>query len=125
VHAAEIHINLPSGLDVVAPDGSPSEIIQGGTALLVEVFNHVDNGAGTIDYAATYQGAPPSGTFTLATIRLRAGQPVNNVPIRFLSLSGRMTDVIYQEQSVLGTLGASWVTVSGHSLYLPVIVSAY
>ena len=62
--------------------------------------------------------------FTLATIRLRAGQPVNGMPIRLVQLPGRMTDVIYGEESVLGALNASWVSVSGYSLYLPVILNS-
>lgn len=123
VHAVQMHLDLPSGLNVVTEEGTPFEIIEGSITLPLQVINHVDNGAGTIDYAASYAGTAPSGTFTLATIRLRAGQPVNNMPIRFVQLPGRMTDVIYGEESVLGALNASWVSVSGYSLYLPVIVS--
>ncbi len=125
VHAAEIHINLPSGLNVVSPDGTPVEFIEGSGALPVQAVNHVDNGAGLIDYAATYLGTPPSGTFTLATIRLRAGQPIKELPVRFVRMPGRMTDVIFNEDSILGSLGASWVSASGFSLYLPVILSGY
>jgi hypothetical protein len=125
VHAVELHISLPPGLHVVAPDGTPSEIIQSSAVLPVELVNHADNRTGQIDYAAAYAGTPPSGTFTLATIRLRAGLPVDDRPIRFVQLPGRMTDVVYEEQSVLGSLGASWVSVSGYSLSLPVILSSY
>jgi len=123
VHAAEIHINLPSGLEVVGPDGTPVTGIQGGSALPVQGLNRVDNVAGRIDFAASYAGTPPSGTFTLATIRLRAGQPLANLPLRFVQQAGRMTDVLYGEESVLGTTNAAWITVSGYSLYLPVILS--
>jgi hypothetical protein len=125
VHAIELHIDLPAGVNVVAPDGAPVEIIEGGTALPMPVMNHVNNHLGTIDYAATYVGTPPSGTFTVATLRLRAGQPVAEMPARFVRMPGRMTDVVWNEESVLGTLGVSWLSASGYSLYLPVIMSAY
>ena len=91
----------------------------------MEAVNHVDKAEGWIDYAATYAGAPPSGTFTLATIRLRAGEPVGNQPLRFVRSSGRMTDVLYQEESVLGNLNDAWLTATGFTLQLPVILSGY
>jgi len=72
----EVHINLPPGLAVVTPDGAPSEIIESSYAGLLEAVNVVNNAAGTIDYAAVAPGDAVSGTFTLATIRLKAGRPL-------------------------------------------------
>ncbi len=125
VHAVEMYISLPPGMNVVSPDGTPVGIIEGSGVLPLEAMNHVDNSTGQIAYAASYEATAPTGTFTLATFRLRAGQPVNNLPVRFMRLPGRMTDVLYQEQSVLGNLSAAYVSASGYSLFLPVILSTH
>lgn len=122
VDGVEIHITLPSGVTVVTPDGEPSEIIEGGEALPLQAINRVDNAAGTIAFAALADGAPASGTFTIATIPLKAGQPLNDRLLRFAFQPGRMTSIVYQEQSVLGAVSHSRLTVSGQSLWLPIVV---
>ena len=123
VHAAEVHIDLPAGINVVGPDGTPVDFVENSGALPLVALNHADNALGRIDLVAAYDGAPPTGTFTLATLRLRAGMPVAAELVRFVSLPGRMTDVLSGEDSVLGTLSHAQVTASGFRLNLPVIVS--
>ena len=123
VHAVEVHIDLPAGMNVVAPDGTPVDFVETSGALPLVALNHVDNALGRIDLAAAYDGVPPTGAFTLATLRLRAGMPVAGEPVRLVRLPGRMTDVLSGEDSVLGTLYHAQVTASGFRLNLPVIVS--
>ena len=55
----------------------------------------------------------------------RAGQPISQTPVRFVQLPERMTDLLYGESSVLGTMGVTWITVTGYSLNLPIIMSGY
>jgi len=108
----------------VGPDGEPSEIIEAGSALPLEIMNHADNAAGTVDYAAAAV-EPVSGTVELATIRLRGTQPLADGYVRFVAEPGRITDVIYGEQSVLAGAEPARLSVTGYSLWLPIIVSGH
>jgi hypothetical protein len=95
VHALELHIDLPAGLAVVAPDGTPVEAIDSSGVLPVVVLNHADNSTGVIDFAATYDATPPTVTFTVAMTRLKTLTPLATVPVRFARYASRM-DVVYE-----------------------------
>jgi hypothetical protein len=114
-----VHIDLPAGLTVVADDGAPVEAIEGSGVLPLVVQNHVDNAHGTIDFAAAYQGTPPSGTFTLATIRLKAGAAMATAPVRFAQSGDRTTTVVSNGAAATGALNPAWVTVSGGPVVTP------
>ena len=104
VDGAEAHIDFnPDYLTVVDADGNPTNSIIGGSALPTELQNSVDNSQGTIDYAAgMLVGTPPTGTFTLATIRFKAVAEISETPIVFSFTSPRKTDVVFEGQSILG-----------------------
>jgi hypothetical protein len=88
-------------------------------------MNYVNNAVGTIAYAAVVESTPVTGTFTLATIRLKAGLPLADRLVRFAFQPGRMTDVVYHELSVLGAASPAHVTVSGYAVRLPVVLSGF
>ena len=91
-------------LRVVDAGGNETNNITPGSTLPLVLQNTADNSAGLITYSAGKQlGSPsPSGTFVLATIRLRAiaEMPPDGTPITFLG----STHVFYEGNSVLGNL---------------------
>ena len=96
----------PVYLTVVDASGNPSDQITPGSTLDTVLQNSVDNGTGQIDYVAgVLAGTPPSGTFTLATIRFKATAQTaaGGTPTSFVfSPPARNTDVLYEGNSVLG-----------------------
>jgi hypothetical protein len=102
--AAFVDFN-PTYLTVVAADGNPVNEVIPGSTLPTVLQNSVDNGAGQIDYVAgMLTGTPPSGSFTVATIRFKAKTQTagSGTPITFVfSPPARNTDVLYQGTSVL------------------------
>jgi hypothetical protein len=119
VDGAEIHLDFdPTYLQVVDGVGDPASVVDGGSALEVQILNSVDNVAGEIDYAAgSFSPSPPSDTFVLATIRFKALASTGGVatPVPFVSRGGSPTDVVYQTESVLGGTSDGSVTISGAS----------
>jgi len=109
VRGASAHINF---------DKTKLEVqsIAPGTALDIVLQNEYDNGAGTIDYSADKLiGTLPTGTFTLATIQLKALAPTTTpTPLAFVyEEPNRVTDVITTGSvSVLGTVTDGVVTVA-------------
>ena len=91
-------------LRVVDASGNETSSIIAGNTLPLVLQNSADNSIGRITYSAGKQlGSPsPSGTFVLATIRLKAiaETPPEGTAITFLD----GTDVFYQGNSVLGNL---------------------
>jgi hypothetical protein len=87
-----------------------------GTALDIVLQNEYDNGAGTIDYSADkLTGTLPTGTFTLATIVLKALAPTTTpTPLAFVyEEPNRVTDAITTGSvSVLGTVTDGVVTIA-------------
>jgi stage V sporulation protein SpoVS len=87
-----------------------------GTALNIVLQNEYDNVAGTIDYSADkLTGTLPTGTFTLATIQLKALAPTTTpTPLTFVyEEPNRVTDVITTGAvSVLGTVTDGVVMVA-------------
>ena len=106
VDGAEAHIDFDSAyLIVVDADGDPTDSIISGTTLPIEMQNSVDNSQGTIDYAAgILSGEPPTGDFTLATIRFKAEAPgpQAGIPLSFVLTLPRKTQVVFEANSILG-----------------------
>jgi hypothetical protein len=118
VDGAEVHVDFdPTHLQVVQGDGTPATSIEAGSSLGVTILNAVDNALGQIDFAAGTFGAPPSGTFVLATIRFKALASTGGLgtSISFVARGGSPTDVTYQGGSVLGSATGGSVTISGGS----------
>jgi hypothetical protein len=113
---AEVHIDYdPLHLQVVDAAGNPASTIVGGSALDVPIQNWANNALGQIDYAAGTFGAPPSGTFVLATIRFRAltGTGAGSTPLTFVSRGGSPTSATYAGESVLTGVQNGSVTIAG------------
>jgi len=124
VDGAEIHLDYdPSRLQVVDAGGNPVDHVDSSGTLDVVLRNHVDNAAGQIDFAAgTFSATPPSGTFALATIRLKAvnlaGSPATE--LHFVRESPRKTNVVYAGFSVLGGTSDGVVALRmSNKVYLP------
>jgi hypothetical protein len=87
-----------------------------GTAFDAALDNHYDNGAGAINYSAgKLTRMLPTGTFTLATIQLKALAPTTTpTPLTFVyEESNRVADVITTGSvSVLGAVTGGAVTTS-------------
>ena len=113
--AAFIDFN-PAYLTVVDASSDPSDQITPGSTLDVVLQNSVDNSAGQIDYVAgVLVGTPPSGTFTLATIRFKAKAqtPGGGTPISFIfAPPARNTDALYEGNSVLSSHADGNVVIS-------------
>jgi len=126
--AAYIDFN-PTYLVVVDASGNPATEIIPGSTLATIMQNNVDNNQGKIDYAAgLLVGATPSGGFTLATIRFKAKAETAGTPLVFVSTPPRKTNVVYQGNSVLGSLVNGNVTISASPqrfLYLPLLLKNY
>jgi len=126
--AAYIDFN-PTYLVVVDASGNPATEIIPGSTLATVMQNNVDNNQGKIDYAAgLLVGATPSGGFTLATIRFKATAETTGTPLVFVSTPPRKTNVVYQGNSVLGSLVNGNVTISASPrrfLYLPLLMKNY
>jgi hypothetical protein len=85
-----------------------------GAALDTVLQNEYSNSLGAINYSAgKLSGTPPTGTFTLATIQLKAlAETSSTTPFAFVSTPGRVTDVITTGSvSVLGTVTGGEITI--------------
>jgi hypothetical protein len=93
-----------------------AQSITPGTALDTVLQNEYDNGAGTIGYSADKLiGTLPTGTFTLATVQLKALAPTTTTtPLTFVFVGpNRITNVITTGSvSVLGTVTDGVVTIA-------------
>jgi CSLREA domain-containing protein len=124
VDTVEAHVVFPAGvLQVVDAGSDPATVVEGGTAFDMELTNSADNGAGTIDYAATMLGDSVSGNITVATLRFEALRPTPGEWLRFQVWPPKKTDVTYLGESVLTDWPAAGVTVEGYPrVYLPLIL---
>ncbi len=106
VHAVQIHLTFDKNVvQVVDGVGAPTgEIIPDPYRLDQVLVNIADNAAGTIRYeAGDLVGAPPTGVFRIARIRLKALALTTATPIGFVN----PTNVFSAGVPVLsGTLGA-------------------
>jgi hypothetical protein len=84
-------------------------IIPNTTYLPITLVNSYDNSIGTIDYAAGTFFNFPSGTFSLAQIRLVVitTPPDMGTALTFATVDPRKTDVTYGGLSVLGNLSGA------------------
>jgi len=120
VDAVDADMTFPAGsLVVVDSLGEATDRVIPGPALDVELYNSVDNGAGTLTYSAGtgFFSQPPSGTFTLATIRFQAQGTVTNGPLHFTEV----TDAYFEGRNTLDTRLDGVVTVTGCQIFLPII----
>lgn len=121
VDAVDADMTFPAGsLVVVDALGEPTDRVIPGTALDIELYNSVDNRAGTLTYSAGagFDREPPSGTFTLATIRFRGQGVVTNGSLHFTEPTG----AYFEGRSVLDTQLDGVVTVIGYQIFLPTIL---
>ncbi|MBM4429592.1 MAG: hypothetical protein FJ026_04485, partial [Chloroflexi bacterium] len=125
IDGAEVHLNFdPAYLQVVDSNGNPASTIESSNALDVPIQNIVANGQGHIDFAAGTFDAPPSGTFVLATIRLKALQSTHggSTAMIFVDRQGSPTNVTYAGNSVMdGMDGGLVVVTSPYYLFVPKI----
>lgn len=99
----------PARLRVVDASGNPASSITRGTVLTTVQLNSASNSTGRIDFEAMGLGGTSSGTFTLATIRFRALGSGGGTSLFFSVIRPRNTSVVYQQQSVLGSLSGTAV----------------
>jgi parallel beta-helix repeat protein len=126
VGGAEAHLDFdPRYLRVVDGAGDETDAIVGGEALPDELQNAADNGAGTIDYAAgALSVEPPTGTFTLGAIWLRAITETEATDLTFVFTRTRRTDVVFEAASVLGKHVDGEVSIVGEwEVYLPLVMA--
>jgi len=105
VDGAEAHLDFdPTYLRVVNANGVEADEITPITTTLDTVLqNAADNSQGTIDYAAgVLTGEPPTGTITLASIRLKAITETVGTELPFVFTASRKTGVVFEGGSVLG-----------------------
>ncbi len=89
------------------------ERIQPGTSLPIFLQSGMDNTNGRVNFAAgQLPPAFPSGTFTLATVTLRALAPSDAALITLSDELARDTDVVAGGASVIGSAIGSLITVS-------------
>ncbi|MCL4533744.1 MAG: cohesin domain-containing protein [Bacteroidetes bacterium] len=87
----------PKYAQVVDTTGAPATAVEAGKALPTLLLNQADNAKGSIDYAAGAAfepGKEPSGTFTLATMHLKALQ-AGQTTISFASAPPHKTEAAY------------------------------
>jgi hypothetical protein len=127
VDGAEAHLDFdPEYLRVVDSDGTEAGTITPVTTRFDTVLqNQVNNAAGSIDYAAgVLTGDPPTGTFTLGSIRFRAITETEATALTFAFANTRRTEVAFEGASVLGDHFDGQVTITpSRKLYLPLVLS--
>jgi hypothetical protein len=115
VDGAAVYLNYdPLYLQVIDEGGNPASTIVNSGRLELELLNQVNQGRGEIDFAAATFGTA-DGTFVLATIRFKAlwGTGPGSTPLTFVTRSGRPTDVLYRNNSVLAGKTGSSITIGG------------
>jgi len=122
VDGVEAHIDFdPAYLTVVDADGNPTDSIISGTTLPIELQNSVNNSQGTIDYAAgILSGEPPTGAFTLATIRFKAMARTGNTAVTFNLTPPRDTKITFGGDNLTFNVLAGSV-IMGYENYLPLV----
>ena len=123
VDTVDANMTFPAGaLVVVDAQGEPTNRVIPGPTLGIELYNRVDNAAGILTYSAGvgFGSTPPSGTFTLATIRFRAQGVLINGPLHFTEV----TDAYFEGRSVLDIRSDGVVTVAGYQIFLSVIFTS-
>jgi len=106
VDGASAYINFdPSVLQVVS--------VTAGSSLPIPIQNRFNNIAGTVDYSAGAFSNFPTGTFTLATVKLTSIATSPGTALTFGSSLPRQSDVTFEGASVLGnTQGGTVIVVA-------------
>ena len=122
VDTVDLTIFFPgAALDIVDQAGNPVNTVQGNSTFGLELANSVQNGTGTIHYAATKVGGSVTGDVQLATLRFKATGPTRDW-LRF-SMADPRTDVRYHGQSVLGSWPAARLQIMEEArIYLSMII---
>lgn len=110
----DVYIDFdPSYLEVVDESGAPTTTIELNTSVFSNAtFNMVHNATGQISLSATKFGDSLTGTFTVATVRLRAKKAISTTGVIFVRSGARVSD-LYQSGNPLNaelTNGAVTVT---------------
>jgi hypothetical protein len=113
----------PERMIVVDASGQPASEITPGSALGVTLLNEVDPGRGYVSFMAASTGAAaPDGTFTVATLRLRAVKAGSHM-VRFSFSAWRETAVTSGGEPALGGVYGARINVpAGQRTFLPIIV---
>ena len=101
VNSVELYLTFnPALVRIVDTSGNPASAIDSDlNNLTTPLINTANNSTGQIRYdAGRLTGAPPTGTFRVATIRFKALAETSGTPVSFVAA----TDVFYQGTSVLG-----------------------
>jgi len=106
VDAAAAYLNFdPAVFQVVR--------VQPGTSLPIFLQSEMDNVAGTVNFAAgQFPSAYPTGSFTLATVTLRAIAESDAALISLSFDSRRQTDVVFAGQSVMAEAVGAMVMIT-------------
>ncbi|MFZ2360299.1 MAG: cohesin domain-containing protein [Anaerolineae bacterium] len=113
VQAGSQTVNIVSAFVNFDPAELQAVSMTSGTSLPLILNSGINNSAGMIDYeAGTLGGQPPSGTFTLATVRFQSLVARPTSPIVFECGMPRTTDAFLNGISILGSLQNANVALS-------------
>lgn len=116
VDAVDAFLNFdPVYLRVVDAGGTPTNTITAGPAFNTVLLNQVDNAQGQIDFSgAMLGGTPPSGTFTLATVRFKAlAGNISGTTVSFSTTPPRQSEAAFAGQSVLASTSPGLMIIGG------------
>ncbi len=113
VDGADAYLDFdPGRLQVVDSTGVVTSAVYANGPLDLVLKNTADNSAGQIGFSAgKLTGAAPSGSFSLATIYLRAAGPSSGTPLTFSFASPRQSELSSGGTSVLGPVVDGLVVV--------------
>jgi hypothetical protein len=93
-----------------------------GTTLPSIITNSYNNTSGTINFSAMTSSNFPSGTFTIATLRMRAKAETVSTYIQFNEVAPRLSDVTFGGSSILDSCMTGEVVVDpGVKIFLPFV----
>ena len=114
----QVHASLgfdPQILTIVDALGKPADRIEPSDAFPGTISNTVDNTAGTIDFVTQQRSSPIQGSFTVATVRLKAKakSPDPGTALLFLRRPGHSTAAFSGGVPVLTDLGHGSALIRG------------
>jgi subtilisin-like proprotein convertase family protein len=114
VDSAQVFLSFdPAYLSVVDEAGNPATAIISSQAYAVHLVNAVDNTVGQIYYAdGLLTGAPPGGTFVLATVRFKAKAAIDGTTVAFNLVAPRQSKLTAGGNNILGATTGGRYTIS-------------